>query len=78
TPDRVLNTELPSWALSDRQTLIQYGPNEIREYIHAGLLANGRGDGEALDGHRTLTRLKVAADLAMLDHRSVVSEMDWM
>lgn len=77
TPDRVLDTELPSWALSDWQTLIQYGPPEIREYIHAGLLANGRGDGEALDGHRTLTRLKVAADLAILDHRSVVSEMDW-
>ncbi|MBI3227790.1 MAG: hypothetical protein HYZ39_22320 [Mycolicibacterium cosmeticum] len=78
TPDRVLDTNLPPWALSDRQTLIQYGPQEIREYINAGLLANGRGIGEAIDGHRTLTRLKVAADLAILDHRSVVSDLDWL
>ena len=76
-PDRVLDSALPSWALSERQVLIQYGPPEIREYINAGLLANGRGDGDAIDGHRTLTRLKVAADLAILDHRSVVSELDW-
>ncbi|WP_421876773.1 hypothetical protein [Mycolicibacterium wolinskyi] len=77
TPDRVLDTALPSWALSGGQTLIQYGPPEIRKYINAGLLANGRGIGEAIDGHRTLTRLKVAAALAILDHRMVVSELDW-
>lgn len=77
TPDRVLDTALPSWALSGGQTLIQYGPAEIREYINAGLLANGRGNGEAIDGHRTLTRLKVAAALAILDHRMVISAIDW-
>lgn len=77
TPDRVLDTALPSWALSGGQVLIQYGPPEVREYIKAGLLANGRGIGEAIDGHRTLTRLKVAAQLAILDHRSVVSALDW-
>lgn len=77
TPDRVLDILLPPWAMSEQQTLIQYGPPEIRQYINAGLLANGRGDGAAIDGHRTLTRLKVAADLAILDHRSVVSELDW-
>ncbi|KRD07790.1 hypothetical protein ASE48_10155 [Mycobacterium sp. Root265] len=77
-PDEVLNTKLPSWALSGQQTLIQYGPDAINEYVRAGLLANGRGDGDAIDGHRTLTRLKVAADLAILDHRSVVSDKDWM
>lgn len=77
-PEQVLDTALPSWALSERQVLIQYGPPGIREYIRAGLLANGRGDGDAIDGHRTLTRLKVAADLAIMDHRSVVSELDWM
>ncbi len=76
-PDRVLDTALPPWALSGDQMLIQYGPPEIREYIHAGLLANGRGDGDAIDGHRTLTRLKVAAALAIIDHRSVVSALDW-
>ncbi|WP_231963470.1 hypothetical protein [Mycobacterium adipatum] len=77
-PDDVLNTKLPSWALSGQKTLIQYGPDAINEYVRAGLLANGRGDGDAIDGHRTLTRLKVAADLAILDHRSVVSDKDWM
>lgn len=77
TPDRVLDILLPPWAMSEQQVLIQYGPPEIRTYINAGLLANGRGDGEAIDGHRTLTRLKVAADLAILDHRSVIDDLDW-
>lgn len=77
TPDRVLDTELPPWALSDRPVLLQYGSPEIREYVKAGLLANGRGEGDAIDGHHTLTRLKVSADLAILDHRSVISELDW-
>lgn len=76
-PDGVLDTALPSWALSGDRVLMQYGPPEIRAYINAGLLANGRGIGEAIDGHRTLTRLKVAAALAILDHRSVVSAVDW-
>ncbi|MBP2450507.1 hypothetical protein [Mycolicibacterium lutetiense] len=77
TPDRVLDTALPSWALSGSQTLIQYGTPEIREYVAAGLLANQRGQLDAIDGHRTLTRLKVAAALAILDHRMVVSGVDW-
>lgn len=76
-PDQVLDVALPPWALTGGQVLIQYGPPEIREYINAGLWASGRGDVEAIDGHRTLTRLKVAAAMAILDHRSVVSELDW-
>lgn len=76
-PDRVLDTALPPWARSGSQVLIQYGPPEIREYINAGLWASGRGDVEAIDGHRTLTRLKVAAALAILDHRSVIGSADW-
>lgn len=77
TPDRVLDTSLPSWALSGSQTLMQYGTPEIREYVAAGLLANQRGQLDAIDGHRTLTRLKVAAALAILDHRMVISAIDW-
>lgn len=77
TPDRVLDTNLPSWARTGGQVLIQYGPPEIREYINAGLWDSGRGAVEAIDGHRTLTRLKVAAALAIIDHRSVVSALDW-
>ncbi|OBK56184.1 hypothetical protein A5656_19945 [Mycobacterium gordonae] len=76
-PDRVLDIALPSWARSGGQVLIQYGPSEIREYINAGLWASGRGDVAAIDGHRTLTRLKVAAALAILDHRSVIGADDW-
>lgn len=76
-PDRVLDIALPPWARSGSQVLIQYGPPEIREYINAGLWASGRGDVAAIDGHRTLTRLKVAAALAVLDHRSVIGASDW-
>jgi hypothetical protein len=76
-PDRVLDTNLPGWALADKPVLIQYGTPKIAEYVAAGLLANQRGELDAIDGHRTLTRLKVAAALAILDHRSVVSEDDW-
>lgn len=76
-PDHVLDTKLPDWADADRQVLIQYGPPEIREFVAAGLLANQRGQLDAIDGHRTLTRLKVAAALAILDHRMVVSAIDW-
>lgn len=76
-PDRVLDTKLPAWALADKQVLIQYGTPDIAEYVAAGLLANQRGELDAIDGHRTLTRLKVAASLAIMDHRSVISELDW-
>lgn len=77
TPDRVLDIALPSWSLTGGQVLIQYGPPQIREYINAGLWDSGRGAVEAIDGHRTLTRLKVAAALAILDHRMVISAVDW-
>lgn len=76
-PDHVLDTKLPPWTSSGTQVSMQYGPPEIREYIRAGLLANGRGIGEAIDGHRTLVRLKVAAALAIIGHRMVVSAEDW-
>ena len=76
-PERVLDTSLPSWTSSTSPVLMQFGPPEIREYVNAGLLANGRGIGDAIDGHRTLARLKVAAALAILDHRMVVSAGDW-
>lgn len=76
-PDRVLDTNLPSWAQADKPVLLQYGTPEISEYVAAGLLANQRGQLDAIDGHRTLTRLKVAAALAIMDHRMVVSALDW-
>lgn len=73
-----LNTRLPAWALmSGDVTEIQYGTEEIRSTIIAAHLARQRGEGDALDGHALLTRCKVAAALAILHHRSVVSEQDW-
>ncbi|WP_019513442.1 MULTISPECIES: hypothetical protein [Mycobacteriaceae] len=58
-------------------TEIVYGPDEIRQAIIAAHLARQRGEGDALDGHWMLTRLKVAAVLAIMHHRTVVSEVDW-
>lgn len=76
-PDRTLNSSLPTWALSDETVLIVYGTPEIGEYVAAGLLANQRGEVDAIDGHRTLTRLKVAAALAIMCHRTVITAHDW-
>lgn len=45
--------------------------------IDQNRLARLRGDGEALDGHGLLARLKVAAALALLDSRLDVTEEDW-
>lgn len=70
-----LNTRLPSWAHGS--TEITYGPSEIRQTVIAAHLARQRGEGEALDGHALLARCKVAAVLAIMHHRSVVSELDW-
>lgn len=73
-----LNTTLPSWArLSTGPVEIEYGPEEIAQTVIAAHIARQRADSEALDGHRLLTRLKVAAVLAVMHHRRVVSELDW-
>lgn len=73
-----LNTRLPTWALmSDDVVEIQYGTDEIRATIIDAHIARQRGEGEALDGHALLTRCKIAAGLAVLHHRMVVSELDW-
>lgn len=76
-PSGPLDSSLPPWATTGQQVLIQYGTPEISEYVAAGLLANQRGEVDAIDGHRTLTRLKVAAALAIMAHRTVVSALDW-
>jgi len=73
-----LDTALPGWArLSTGTVEIKYGPSEITTAIIGAHLARQRGDADALDGHAMLTRCKVAATLAILHHRSVVSELDW-
>lgn len=70
-----LDTDLPGWARSGAE--ITYGVPEIRETIIAAHLARQRGEGDALDGHALLTRCKVAAGLAIMHHRTVVTELDW-
>lgn len=78
TPDpEPLDTRMPLWAAVDGVTEIIYGPTEIAETIVAAHIARQRGQEDALDGHAMLTRLKVAACLALLHHRIVVSELDW-
>lgn len=72
-----LDIELPAWSRTTEKVEILYGPDEIRQQIIAAHLARQRGESDALDGHRMLTRCKVAAGLAILHHRSVVSELDW-
>ncbi|MEX3644326.1 hypothetical protein [Mycolicibacterium porcinum] len=61
----------------DIVTEIVYGPDEIRKEIIAAHLARQRGEGEALDGHWMLTRLKTAAVIAIMHHRTVISDLDW-
>ena len=48
-----------------------------RTTIDTARLARLRGDGEALDGHGLLNRLKVAAGLALLESRLQVTDDDW-
>lgn len=73
-----LNTNLPAWArMSTGVVEIQYGPEQIAQTVIAAHVARQRGDADALDGHALLTRCKVAAVLAIMHHRMVVSELDW-
>lgn len=48
-----------------------------RRIIDEAQVARLRGDGHALDGHALFSRLKVAAALALLDHRGAVTDDDW-
>ena len=73
-----LNTKLPPWSHRiDGIVEIQYGPDEIAHTIIAAHLARQRGQSDALDGHAMLTRCKVAAALAVMHGRGVVSDWDW-
>ena len=48
-----------------------------RDAIDSARLARLRGDGDALDGHGLLCRLKVASLLGILDGRAEVNDDDW-
>jgi hypothetical protein len=73
-----LNTDIPFWAPGgDGVVEISYGPDEITESIISAHIARQRGHGDALDGHWMLTRCKVAALIAVMHQRSVVSQQHW-
>ncbi|WP_435594651.1 hypothetical protein [Tsukamurella tyrosinosolvens] len=73
-----LDTAPPMWrAGRDGVVEIQYGTPEIADTVIAAHLARQRGEGDALDGHALLTRCKVAALIAIMHRRSVVSDIDW-
>jgi hypothetical protein len=52
-------------------------PPRGRDAIVANRKATLRGDGHAVYGHALLTRLKLAAALALLDQHQAVSATDW-
>lgn len=72
-----LDTTAPSWKAEGGVVEIVYGPPEICEQIIGAHIARQRGEADALDGHAMLTRCKVAAVLAIMHQRSVVSALDW-
>lgn len=73
-----LSTSIPNWQpAADGVIEVSYGPEEIARTVIEAHLARQRGEADALDGHATLTRLKVAALLAVMHQRSVVSDTDW-
>lgn len=73
-----LDTALPLWKpAEDGVVEIVYGPPEITQRVIAAHIARQRGDADPLNGHWMLTRCKVAALLAIMHHRSVVSQTDW-
>lgn len=69
----------PSWPVADYLTGRVALPvcQQARTLIDANRLARLRGEGETLDGHALLTRLKTAAALALLNQRINVNDEDW-
>jgi hypothetical protein len=52
-------------------------PAHVKETIRSGRRAGARGETPPVDSHSMLTREKVAAGLAILDGRTVVTDDDW-
>ncbi len=69
----------PVWPARDRTTGRVPLPvcEHARAVVDSARVARLRGDGDALDGHGLLARLKVGAALALLDGRAEVADDDW-
>lgn len=73
-----LNTALPAWTYGpDGVAEIAYGIPEIEETVIDAHLARQRGQADAIDGHALLSRLKIAALLAIMHQRQTVTGEDW-
>jgi len=69
----------PTWPRHEPATGQVHLPvcDTARSTIDEARAARLRGDGDALDGHGLLARLKVGAALALLDGRAEVADDDW-
>ncbi|MGX9673486.1 hypothetical protein [Mycobacterium sp. HM-7] len=73
-----LVTDMPVWTPGkDGVVDVIYSDPDITRIIKKRHLDRMRGEGDALDGHATLTRCKVAALLAIMHQRNEVTEWDW-
>ncbi|MBH0121592.1 hypothetical protein I0Q12_19575 [Rhodococcus sp. CX] len=75
TEPPTLDVKAPKWGSEPVHLEV---PDVARNSIDAHRLAVLRGEPvDPLDGHRMLSRLKVAAALSILDGRSIVNAEDW-
>jgi hypothetical protein len=64
------------WRMPTHSDLIEY-PDHVRDFVRTNRRDNLAGKANALDGHSILTRLKVAAGLAILHRTTTVTEQIW-
>src|SRR5699024_9434577 len=74
----MLSWKYPAWPIAsiDGKAVLPIC-DEAVSTIRKARLERVRGNGEALDGHALLTRLKIAAVLGLLDGRAEVIDDDW-
>ncbi len=64
------------WRLPTHSDLIGY-PDHVRDFVRSNRRDNLADKANALDGHSILTRLKVAAGLAILHRTTTVTQQIW-
>lgn len=71
-PDQLLSRE--NWGNTAHHFVI---PEAVRRTLLDNHIARQQGRGDALDGHALFTREKVAAAMAVLEHRDAMTIEDW-
>lgn len=69
--------KLPRWPIASAGKVVLNVCEQARQAIDQARLARLREQGDALDGHALLCRLKVATALALLAQRVEVTDDDW-